>query len=245
MAAKRQQKAKNRKRKKTVEVSRKLTDARLQQEVAKNGIRATADKYRNLIKTAETEAKGPSNAEVTQSILKFVEILAPVHSAVEVTDILAKEGNILLTPEDHKAINTLDEFLVKVAEDMTAVRILMEENQTFTDFSEIYVHMLDNVAEIMQVHAPVVFGKVLQPNQTVIDEYTKEHKEPNEQAIQFAFRMHDQRMSRVQDLYRTITPVAVPEVEEPEEELLQEFIPADEVDSLTEALFPESVKDIN
>lgn len=203
------------------------TDAKLQQELATNGIMAVAEKYRGLLSDPDRGDKGPSNIEVTQGILKIVEMLAPVHSAIEIAVTLNEEGSVLLSEEDQAAIGVFDEFLVKIAEDMTAIRILMEEGQTFEDFAEIYVHCFDNVSEVMQFHATKVFDGVLKPNQQAIEVYAAEHMEPNESDMDFAFRMHDQRMGKVQDKYRTMNIPVIPEVNE--EGIPQEFIPADEL----------------
>lgn len=223
MAAKKQQRAKKRKAGKTATV-RKLSDQKLQQELATNGIFATAGKYKDLVSNKARGEKLPDNTEVSAQILKLIETFAPIHSAVEVAELLGKENKIKWSVDIFAQVNTLDEFIVKIAEDLTAIRILMEEGQTMEDFVEIYVHMFDNVTEAMHFHVRTVFDNLLKPNQALIEEYTREHKEPTQTDLDYAFEMHDQRIQRVQDLYRTITPVEVPTAEAVEE-LPQEFIP--------------------
>ena len=203
------------------------TDVELQKELATKGIMAVADKYRGLLTDPDRGEKGPTNIEVTQGILRIVEMLAPIHSAVELAIVLKEEGTILLTEDALAAIDVFDEFLVKIAEDMTAIRILMEEGQTFEDFAEIYVHCFDNVSEVMQFHATKVFNDVLKPNQKEIEVYAAEHMEPGESDMDFAFRMHDQRMAKVQEKYRTVSIPVIPELSA--DGIPQEFIPADEL----------------
>jgi len=224
MAAKKQQRAKNRKSGKKVTV-RKLSDRKLQFELASKGIFATADKYKDLLKNKERGDKLPDNKEVSMQLLKLIETFAPVHSAVELAELLSKEGKITWSDEITAMVNTLDEYIVKIAEDMAAIRILIEDDQTMEDFVEIYVHMYDNVTEAMHFHVRPVFETLLKPNQALIEEYTKEHKEPGQTDMDYAFELHDQRIGRVQHLYRTIAQVEVPEAAE---ELPQEFIPAGE-----------------
>lgn len=224
MAAKKQQRAKNRKSGKKVTV-RKLSDRKLQFELASKGIFATADKYKDLLKNKERGDKLPDNKEVSMQLLKLIETFAPVHSAVELAELLNKEGKITWSDEITAMVNTLDEYIVKIAEDMAAIRILIEDDQTMEDFVEIYVHMYDNVTEAMHFHVRPVFETLLKPNQALIEEYTKEHKEPGQTDMDYAFELHDQRIGRVQHLYRTIAQVEVPEATE---ELPQEFIPAGE-----------------
>lgn len=251
MAAKRTQRKKNKRKSVTpdqknqrLQDQRKYavpTDAKLQQELATKGIMAVADKYRDLLSDPDRGEKGPSNLEVTQGILRIVEMLAPVHSAIEIAATLQEEGNVVLSEDDQAGVDTFDEFLVKIAEDMTAIRILMEEGQSFEDFAEIYVHCFDNVSEVMQFHATKVFEGVLKPNQQAIEQYAAEHMEPGESDMDFAFRMHDQRMARVQDKYRTQAIPVLPEVNA--DGIPQEFIPADDVSD--EELQHDEPKDIN
>ena len=217
------------------------TDAALQQELATKGIMAVADKYRGLLTDPDRGEKGPTNLEVTQGILKIIEMLAPIHSAVEIAVQLKEEGTILLSEDNMKAIDIFDEFLVKIAEDITAIRVLMEENQTFEDFAEIYVHCFDNVSEVMQFHARAVFDDLLKPNQEAIEVYAKEHIEPGETDMNYAFRMHDQRMEKVQPLYRTMEIPVMADTSA--DGIPQEFIPADELSD--DELENDEPKDIN
>lgn len=246
MAAKKQQRAKSRKGKKPASV-RKLSDSKLQYELATKGIFATAGKYKDLIKDKERGDDLPGNEEVSMQILKLIETFAPIHSAVEVAEILGDEGKIEFTPELIEQVNTLDNFIVKIAEDMTAIRILIEEGQSMTDFVEIYVHLFDNVTETMHFHARAVFDNLLKPNQAIIEEYTKEHKEPGQTDMDYAFEMHDKRIQKVQHLYRTIAQVPVPaDFEEEGVDLPQEFIPSGELcDEELDRIEDPAIKDIN
>lgn len=207
------------------------TEAQLEYELATKGIVATAQKYRGLVKNKDRNAEPPKNVEIVKGMLDAINLLAPIHSSIEIADVLAAEGKFSFTAEELAKINNFDEYLVKIAEDMLALRLLMEEGQTFEDFGEIYIHYMDNVIEMVKFHAPETYGEVLKQHGQLITEYAREHKEPNETDMEFAMRMHDQRLAKVQHLYRTITPVEIPEeaVAEAAAEVPQEFIPAGEL----------------
>ena len=246
MAAKRQQRAKKRKSGKKTEV-RRITNAKLQFELADKGLLATVGKYKDRLIDKQQGKKLPDNLEVTKQILGIVELFAPIHSAVEVAEILKNEGKIEFTPALQELVDNFDRLIVHIAEDMTAIRILMDEDQTMDDFVEIYVHLFDNVTECMHFHARPVFDELLKPNQAAIEEYTKEHKEPGTTDMNYAFELHDQRIARVQHLYRTIAQVEVPEQGE-DDDTPAEFIEAGDI-SLAELTpmgeEPRVIKDIN
>jgi len=248
MAAKRQQRAKKRKGGKKTEV-RRVSNSKLQFELASKGIMATVGKYKDLLVDKKQGKKLPDNLEVTKQILGIVEMFAPIHSAVEVAEILKNEGKIEFTPAIQELVDNFDRLIVQIAEDMTAIRILMDEGQTMDDFVEIYVHLFDNVTECMHFHARPVFEELLKPNQAMIEEYTKEHKEPGTTDMNYAFELHDQRIARIQHLYRTIAQVEVPESPADEEDdLPAEFIEAGDI-SMAELTpmgdEPRVIKDIN
>ena len=246
IAAKRQQRQAKKRNNKSATVTKRLgkpTQKQLQRELALNGIVATANKYRNLITNKNSNEEVPDNKEVAMGILKIIEMLAPVHSAIEIANILQEEGNITLTDEDVQAMAEFDEPLVKITEDIMAIQTLMEEGQGFEDFAEIYISCFDNVAEIMHFRSDPILEQILKPNQGLIENYVKEHKEPGESEMTFAFRMHDERMKRVADLYKTVSaPLDIPEFNEQGEEVPQEFIPADDV---CDEDFDANIKNVN
>jgi hypothetical protein len=215
-------------------------------EVAANGVLATAEKYRELARNPGRGDAGPDNKEIVTGMLDAIHLIAPIHSAVEIADILASEGKFELTVEDRKRMEGYDEALVKIAEDMMVMRVLMEEGQKFEDFPDIYVHYMDNMVEMIKTTAPDVYNETLKQHGALINEYAREHMEPGEKDLDFAMRMHDQRLNKVQHLYRTMTQIDAPE--DAADETEQEFIPAGEdAPSDLEELLTEgaSIKDIN
>lgn len=232
MKAKKQQKHKSRQkevaRKKNPNTS-KPTEAQLRYEITKRGLVATAKKYRKVLDQGDTN-KGPNNNEISQGFISFIDIMTPIHSAVEIGEILTKEGKISFNEEEQAAIKEFDEQIVKINEDINALGEFMREGLTFEHFSDLYVHYAELSAHMATDTGPNLYRKVLKKHGVLISEYAREHKLTGEVDMAYAMRLHEQRMKVIYPLYRTIVDDTPLEVEEgPDDGIPAEFIPADEV----------------
>lgn len=232
MRNKKQQKAKARQkdlRSKANPNTNKPTEAQLAYSIKRDGLIATAKKYRKVLDKGDL-SQGPDNNTISQGFITFIDIMAPIHSTVEMLSILVKEGKVTLTPEDQIKIDKFDKQVVNACEDITAIGILMEEGLTFPDFSHLYVHYAELSAEMASSTARDVYNGVVKQHGVLISEYAREHKVTGEVDMAFAMRMHERRMKTIYPLYRTIvedTPLD-PEVGE-DDGIPAEFIPADAV----------------
>lgn len=234
MRAKKQQKAKTRqkdvlRKKNPATQQAKPTDSQLKYEISKRGLVATAKKYRKALDKGDTN-NGPSHNDISQGFITFIDIMTPIHSAMEIADILVKEGKITFSEEERAQINAFDEQIVKANEDINAIGELMKEGLEFHDFADLFVHYAELSANMATDTAPLLFRKVLKPYGEMISEYAREHKITGEVDMAYAMRMHEQRMQTIYPLYRTVlddTPLDSPE-EGPDAGIPQEFIPAGE-----------------
>lgn len=235
MRAKKQQKAKTRQkevlRKKNPATQKvKPTDAQLKYEISKRGLVATAKKYRRALDKGDT-SNGPSHNDISQGFITFIDIMTPIHSALEIADILVKEGKITFSDEERAQINAFDEQIVKANEDINAIGEFMKEGLEFHDFADLFVHYAELSANMATDTAPLLFRQILKPYGVMISEYAREHKITGEVDMAYAMRMHEQRMKTIYPLYRTIlddSPLDVPE-EGDDGGIPPEFIPAGEI----------------
>lgn len=223
------------------------TGAQLQYQIATKGIISTARRYRNAKRPQDAhKGKVPSNVEILQSQSQAIEMMCPVHAGIEVATILVGEGKLELSQADYDCIGRFDEAIVKIAEDIHALQILIENGQTFDDFWELHVDYTNKLAEMFQFRIPEMMD-VMRPRSPLINQYVQEHTLPEENEMQFSMRIHHERLQRIESKYRTIAQPEVPEdlVAEAEE---GEFIEAGTVvDADMTALISggNSIKDLN
>lgn len=244
MKARKQQRAKNKSGKGTKAKINKtpVSDQKIASEIAKHGIQATAEKYKDRIK--HTPGDGPTPETISEGFIKFIDVIAPIHSTVEIAEQLVNEGKIKITPEQQILINKFDEDVVHSCEDIAAINMFLKEGCKFEDFSALYIHFVDLSASMMEGSAKEIYHDYIKEHRDIISVYAKEHKVPNETDISYALRVHDQRMTRILPLYRTIKKMEdlIPEPDTLEE--LEEFIPEGEV-STTELENDFPIKDVN
>lgn len=204
------------------------TGSQLQYQIATKGIIATARRYRKAKRAKDAHnGKAPTNLEILQSQSQAIEMMCPVHAGIEVATILVAEGKLQLEQADYDAIAKFDEAIVKIAEDIQALQILIEAEQTFEDFWELHVEYIDKLADMFQFRIPEMM-EVMRPRSPVINQYVQEHTLPEENEMRFSMRIHHERLQRVAPKYRTIAQPEVPE-DLAEEAAEGEFIEAGEV----------------
>jgi len=254
MAAKRIQRKAGKKsagKKKTPQQLAAKFDKKLETELFNNGALATLHKYHKQVKNTGSTAEAPTNKQVIETLVKGLDLVIPVHAVIEVADRLNKEGTIVFTESDTLAITAFDKAVVKIAEDVNAIQILIEEGLGFEQFADVYISFMETMIEVTRDSASTVFNGTIKPHQDLIENYYKEHGEPGLNQMQLSMVFHDQRMQTVAPLYATLSPDLTEGLDlESEPDLVEpatvdgELITAGE-DDLDELLNADKAKDVN
>jgi len=228
-------------------------DKKLESELFNNGALATLHKYQKQVKNTGLSGDAPTNKQVIETLVKGLNLVIPVHAVIEVASRLNKEGVIDFSEADVLNITAFDKAVVRIAEDVNAIQILIEEGQGFEQFADVYISFMETMIEVTRDSATAVFNNTIKPHQEVIEEYYKEHGEPGLDQMQLSMVFHDQRMQTVAPMYATL-PVDLTEGldldQDPDTCLggldaqVGELLPADE-DDIDEMLNADKAKDIN
>lgn len=177
--------------------------------IATKGVIETAQALRKTkagkkgAKEATKEIKDMTNVEVLVGINEAIPVLAGVHGAIEVVGELALENKIDLLPHHVDMIEIFDRNVVQITEDINAIYELIEKGLTPDQYLEVFIHYIDTLANVYEFGIPEMLREVLKPQEQLINQYVREHKEPEESDVGYGMRAHEARMKRVAPLYRT------------------------------------------
>jgi len=183
------------------------SEARLRYDIATKGVIQTALDLKKDIDGAKSKL---NNIEVLKGINDMIPILGNIHGVVEVTSKLVDMKKTVLTEEEQAQIDIFDKQIVSVAEDVHAMFEFINKEQEVDEYISLFVHYTDTLAEIMQFNIPDLMAIVLRPREELINEYVREHKHEGENNYEFGMRLHGERITRVQVLYRTVPAAAEP-----------------------------------
>lgn len=162
--------------------------------------------------------KGVDTGKLLKAISETITVVGPVHAAIEISETLIKEGTIEpFSEEEYKVIDKFDEAVVKFSEDVRAVNEFVEMEKETEQYIEILFNLSTTVEEMTDNLLPQLMedDKPLGRNKALLDDYVAEHKAEGEGYLDFAFRVHNNRIIRIFDKYKTIIPTeADPEFKE-------------------------------
>lgn len=182
-------------------------EAKLRYDIATKGVLQTA---LDLKKDFEKTKEKLNNIEVLKGINQMIPILGNIHGVVEVTSKLVDMKKTTLTAEEQGMIDEYDRKVVGIAEDIHAIFEFINKEQEVEEYIEIFMHYTDLLAEVTEFSIPELMEKVLRPREEIINEYVREHKHDGEDNYTFGMRLHGERITRVQALYRTLPAGEVP-----------------------------------
>ena len=186
---------------------KEAAESRLRYDIATKGVIQTA---LDLKKDIDGTKSKLNNIEVLKGINEMIPILGNIHGVVEVVGKLVDMKKTTLTEEEQTQIDIFDKQIVSVAEDVHAMFEFINKEQEVDEYISLFVHYTDTLAEIMQFNIPDLMAIVLRPREEMINEYVREHKHEGENNYDFGMRLHGERITRVQVLYRTVPAAAEP-----------------------------------
>jgi hypothetical protein len=183
------------------------SEARLRYDIATKGVIQTALDLKKDPKKATAEL---NNIEVLKGINDMIPILGNIHGVIEVTSKLVDMKKTELTVEEQSLVDIFDKQIVSVAEDVHAMFEFINKEQEVDEYISLFVHYTDTLAEIMQFNIPELMESVLRPRELLINEYVREHMHEGESNYEFGMRLHGERITRVEVLYRTVPAATEP-----------------------------------
>lgn len=145
-----------------------------------------------------------TNTVVMQNINDVIPALIRVHSGVEVFSRLVAEKRFELTAEENTLINTIDEQVVHITEDISAIVAFVEDKKEPDDYMAIFMHYTELLARCFEVTMPALM-LMLDAKKPEIDAYAEEHRNKELPVFEYMRVLHEQRMSAVVPIYRTRT----------------------------------------
>jgi hypothetical protein len=190
------------------QVSAKLAAAKKESQIgysiATQGVIQTAEALRKgRGKKGKNQITTMTNVEVLVGINEAIPVLAGVHGAMEVYSNLALEKKVEMLPHHVDMFETFDRNVVSITEDINAIYELIEKGLTPDQYLEVFIHYIDALANVYEFGIPEMLREVLKPAEALINQYVREHKEPEEADVGYGMRSHEARMQRVAPLYRT------------------------------------------
>ena len=210
------------------------TDNQISHAIATKGVIQTAEALRRRRDGKKVVGKDPvksmTNVEVLVGINEAIPVLAGVHGAIEVFQNLALEGKVDLLPHHVDMIEQYDRNIVSITEDINAIYELIEKGQVPEDYLVLFVSYIDTLANVYEFGIPELMRDFLKPHEQLINQYVREHKEPEEGDNQYGLRAHETRMKRVAPLYRTTSIAAdlVDPIHVPGEAIVGELVDDDD-----------------
>lgn len=187
-----------------------LKQRNMQRDLAKHGVVELAEKLSNFKNSTSNEKLELSNKDVMQGMMDLVNMVGPLHGAVQVLHTLVDENEVTLTDEDKEIVVEFDKATVKLTEDVDAVVTLIQEaNKEPEDYLDLLIDHVNSSAVLVEETLPRVNEQLFGSSETKlkIDQYVTEHILDNEDNIGFGLRMHNQRMSQVYNKYKTQAPI--------------------------------------
>jgi hypothetical protein len=145
-----------------------------------------------------------TNTVVMQNINDVIPALIRVHSGVEVFSRLAAEKRFEVTAEENTLINTLDEQVVHITEDISAIVSFVEDKKEPDDYMAIFMHYTELLARCFEVTMPALM-LMLDAKKPEIDAYADEHRNKELPVFEYMRGLHEERMRVVVPIYRTRT----------------------------------------
>jgi hypothetical protein len=246
-AAKQKQKKANVERSASSQLLGRREDARMMASIAQGGVGAAAyqEHEKRKRKKQGTEAEELTNKVVMQNITNVLPQIVQLHAGVELFDILAKEKRFELTPENIQVMKDTDERTVQICEDIHAINTLIEAGKTPDDYSEVYMHLVQVLAQIGNDTQPAVIA-MLQTQKDLIDQYAHEHR-GNMPMFAYQQQLHGLRMLRVGAEYATFLHEQFLEAKEAAAEHAYtpaDPMPLDPVETPVLSVEPDLVKDV-
>lgn len=157
-----------------------------------------------------------TNKTTMESINDVIPIVIRIHSGIELFTRLGEEKRFEITPEQQTLINTADEQVTHLTEDINAITVLIEAGKEPDDYMEVLMHYTELLARFFEVTMPALM-LMLTPQKPLIDAYANEHRNKELPMFEFMRGLHIERMEKVFMTYRTPMPGVDPmQQQEPE-----------------------------
>ena len=143
-----------------------------------------------------------TNTVVMQNINDVIPAMIRIHSGVEVFIRLADEKRIVVTQEEHVLIQTIDQQITHVTEDINAIVAFVSDKKEPEDYMEIFIHYTELLATLFESTVPGVMAMIT-PHEGLIDQYANEHRNKEMPLFDFMRGLHCERMEKVFKLYHT------------------------------------------
>lgn len=144
-----------------------------------------------------------TNTVVMQNINDVIPALIRVHAGVEVFARLAAEKRFEVTAEETTLINTVDEQVVHITEDISAIVAFVEDKKEPDDYMAIFMHYTELLARCFEVTMPALM-LMLDAKKPEIDAYADEHRNKEVSVFDYMRGLHEERMRAVVPTYRTL-----------------------------------------
>lgn len=181
---------------------RAQAESQLSLEIATKGIAAVAAQLRHEGGRKKV-AKKLTNVGVLKQINDMIPIFAHFHGLIEVLDRLHLERKVTLTTEQLLKFDPYDRDIVLITEDINTIHDFIEAGKNPADYMDIFVHYIDTMAEVTQILIPEIYSELFAEHKVLVDQFVKEHTPEDLTMAQFSLRLHEIRMNRVGDRYRT------------------------------------------
>lgn len=143
-----------------------------------------------------------NNTVVMQNINDVIPAIIRVHSGIEVFIRLADEKRFEITPEQHVLIQTADQQITELTEDVNAIVAFVEDKKEPEQYMEIFMHYTELLAHLFEGTVPSIV-EMLTVHQDLIDTYAKEHRNEETPMFEYMRGLHCERMEKVFPLYHT------------------------------------------
>jgi len=183
--------------------ARAQADQQLSLEIATKGILAVAQDLATQRKGGKKSGRKFTNVGILKMITETIPVFAHFHGLIEVADRLHTEKKITLTTEQLLEFAGYDRAVVGITEDINAMYDFIEVGKKPDDYMEIFTHYIDLMAEVMQLQIPSIYGGTMNGIKPLVDAFVKEHTPEDVTMVQFSYGLHEIRMNRVADQYRT------------------------------------------
>lgn len=154
-----------------------------------------------------------TNTVVMQNINDVIPALIRIHAGVEVFSRLVDEKRFEKTDEEVTRINTFDEQVTHITEDIGAIVTFVEAGKNPEDYMEIFMHYTELLARTFEVTVPALM-LMLDAKKPEIDAYAEEHRTKELPVFDYMRGLHEERMRVVTPIYRTRTSPVEAIVEE-------------------------------
>lgn len=181
----------------------------IRQYVAEHGIeRAVHD----------LKLKGDDSHFTNQDIMRFISDIIPQmihpHAAIEVMEILASEGKVVISDELRELIKSYDILVREINWDINNIITFIEEGKEPDYFLELTVEFF-NKAEYMFEEVAQKMIPFFEPCADLLDQFYQEHRhDEQETQYEFSVRQHEIRSKRI---YPAVVPPVGVLVEQTEE----------------------------